>query len=69
MASPNLGEAAGSGQRPLVVAIVELEEGPRLVASLVDCEPEKIQVGDAVEVRFEAIDHTDIPLPDFNLFI
>lgn len=68
MASATLGEAAGSGQLPLVVAIVELEEGSRLVTNLVDCVPEKIEVGAAVEVRFEVIDDTDVPLPVFTLF-
>ena len=68
MASATLGEAAGSGQLPLVVAIVELEEGSRLVTNLVDCVPEKIEVGAAVEVRFEVIGDTDVPLPVFTLF-
>ena len=57
-----------AGQLPVVVAIVELEEGPRLVTNLVDCEPEKIEVGAAVEVRFEAIDDSDVSLPVFTLF-
>jgi uncharacterized OB-fold protein len=56
-----------AGQLPLVVAIVELEEGPRLVTNLVDCDPEKIEVGAAVEVRFEAIDDSDVSLPVFSL--
>ena len=48
-----------AGQLPLVVAIVELEEGPHLVTNLVDCDPEKVEVGEALEVRLEAIDDSD----------
>jgi uncharacterized OB-fold protein len=40
---------------PYVVALVELEEGPRLMTNLIDCDPEVLQVGDAVEARFEAV--------------
>ena len=43
-------------QLPLVVAIVELEEGPRLVTNLVDCDHGELEVGLPVEVRFEPID-------------
>lgn len=57
-----------AGQLPLVVAVVELEEGPRLVTNLVDCDPEKIEVGAAVEVRFEANDDSDVSLPVFTPF-
>ena len=56
-----------AGQLPLVIAIVELEEGPRLVTNLVDRNPEKIEVGAAVEVRFEAIEDSDVSLPVFIL--
>ena len=38
---------------PLVVAIVELAEGPRLTTNLVECEPDEVQVGQPVEVCFE----------------
>ena len=38
---------------PLVVAIVELEEGPRLTSNIVDCAPESIEVGMPVEAVFE----------------
>lgn len=38
---------------PLVVAIVELEEGPRLTTRIVGCEPEDVSVGMPVEVTFE----------------
>jgi uncharacterized OB-fold protein len=40
---------------PYVVALVDLEEGPRLMTDLVDCEPDDVQVGMAVEARFEVV--------------
>ena len=55
-----------SEQLPLVVAIVELEEGPRMVTNLVDCDPADLQVGMAVEARFEPIDDSDVVLPVFT---
>ena len=53
-------------QLPLIVAIVELEEGARLVTNLVGCEPTGISVGMAVEVCFEPIDDSDQQLPVFQ---
>ena len=38
---------------PLVVAYVELEEGPRMVTNLVDCDPESVEIGVSVEVIFD----------------
>ena len=38
---------------PLVVAIVELEEGPRLTTNVVGCAPEDVKVGMPVEATFE----------------
>ncbi len=35
---------------PYAVVAVELEEGPRLVTNLVDCKPEEIEVGMAVDI-------------------
>lgn len=55
-----------AAQLPLVVAIVELAEGPRMVTNLVGCEPADLAVGLAVEVRFEPIDDSDVVLPVFT---
>ena len=38
---------------PLVVAIVELDEGPRLTTNIVGCTPEDVKVGLPVEATFE----------------
>ena len=35
-----------------VLAYVELEEGPRMLTNIVDCDPETVSVGQAVEVVF-----------------
>lgn len=43
-------------QLPLVVAIVELAEGPRLTTRIVGCKPEEVEVGMPVEVVFEDVD-------------
>lgn len=46
------GEAMYGAAAPYVLAYVELEEGPRLMTNIVDCEPESITVGQAVSVVF-----------------
>lgn len=46
-------DPAQRSRLPLVVAIVELEEGPRLTSNLVECSPESIDIGMPVEVVFE----------------
>jgi hypothetical protein len=38
---------------PYAIAIVELEEGPRMTARLVDCDVEKVRVGLPVVAAFE----------------
>lgn len=38
---------------PLVVAIVELEEGPRLTTNIVGCEADAVSVGMTVEATYE----------------
>ena len=49
-----------SSQAPLVIAIVELAEGPRMTARIVDCDPEKIRVGQPVAARFEDLDEISL---------
>jgi uncharacterized OB-fold protein len=39
---------------PVIAALVDLEEGVRLVTNLVGLEPHEAKIGLAVEVRFEA---------------
>lgn len=48
---------------PVVAAIVELEEGPRLVTNIVGCEPSEVSIGMPVEVRFvEAGEDAAVPV-------
>ena len=55
-----------AADRPYVVAFVELDEGPRLMSTIVDCSPEEIACEMAVEVVFD--DVTDeVTLPKFRL--
>jgi len=39
---------------PYVVALIELQEGPTMMANVVNCEPERVAIGLAVKVVFEA---------------
>ena len=44
---------------PLTIAVVELEEGPRMTANVTGCIPEEVYVGMPIEVAFEDLDgHT-----------
>ena len=40
---------------PFVVALVDLDEGPRLMTNLVEVEPDDVRVGLRVEARFEPV--------------
>jgi uncharacterized OB-fold protein len=50
---------------PLVVALIDLAEGPRIMTNLVDVEPENVRVGMRVEVYFERVSET-AALPMFT---
>ena len=50
---------------PLVIALVELEEGTRLVANVSGITPENAAIGTAVEVAFEDFDD-ELSLPVFH---
>jgi len=48
---------------PYVVALVDLDEGPRLMTNLVGVEPDVVRIGMRVGVRFERVsDDASIPL-------
>lgn len=56
---------AFDADRPYVIAYVELDEGPRLMTTVVDCDPAHISCDMPVEVVFD--DVTDaISLPKFR---
>ena len=50
---------------PYVVALVELEEGPRLMTNVVGCGPEDVTVGMPVQVTFEPVSE-QVSLPLFS---
>ena len=37
---------------PYVAAVVELEEGPRVMTNIVDCDPDTVKIGQKVQVVF-----------------
>lgn len=42
-------------QVPYPIAIIELEEGPRVTGQIVDCEPDEVRIGMKVESTFRKI--------------
>ena len=50
---------------PYVIAHVELDEGPRIISTLVDCAVEEVSVGMPVEVGYEEAD-ADLTLYHFR---
>ncbi|MGH8981135.1 MAG: Zn-ribbon domain-containing OB-fold protein [Acidimicrobiales bacterium] len=53
-----------TGKTPYVIALVELEEGPRIVTNIRGCAPEEVRVGMPVHVVFEDVDDS-VTLPQF----
>ena len=53
------------GSTPYVMAYVELEEGPRLLTNVVDCDPNDVRVGMPVVVDFGEPDG-DVAVPRFR---
>ena len=49
---------------PYVVAMIELDEGVRMMSNIVDCEPDAVAIGMRVAVSFERIDE-EIGIPLF----
>ena len=58
--------AALAGNVPYVVASIDLDEGVRMMANIVDCPPEAVRIGSRVRVRFERVSD-GITLPQFTL--
>jgi uncharacterized OB-fold protein len=55
---------AFAGQEPYVIAVVELEEGPRLTTNLIDVAPNEVRIGMAVQVAFRDVT-AEVTLPVF----
>jgi uncharacterized protein len=50
---------------PYVLAVVELEEGPRMMTNVVGCVPDDVRIGMAVEVEFDDVT-PDVTLAKFK---
>ena len=50
---------------PYVVAIIKLDEGPRMMSNIVEVQPERVHVDMPVEVTFDDISST-VSLPKFR---
>ena len=53
-----------ASQNPYVFALIELDEGPKLISNLINCEIDSIAIGASVQIIFEKI-NSDITLPKF----
>lgn len=49
---------------PLIVAYVELDEGPRILTNI-DCPPDVLTIGTRVEVQFIDAEAVDVAIPVF----
>jgi len=47
--------AGFEGQVPYVIAIIKMDEGPKLTAQIVDCDPSQVEIGKRVKVCFRRI--------------
>lgn len=59
-------ESVPEAEKAVIVAYVELEEGPRMMTNIVDCRPEEISVGTEVSITFEQVASEDIAIPVFT---
>lgn len=50
---------------PYVIAYVTMDEGPTMMSNIVDCDPDKLRIGQAVKVTFRATEGGP-PLPMFT---
>jgi uncharacterized OB-fold protein len=54
-----------AGSVPYVVALIQLDEGPRLVSNVVGVDPELVAIGQRVQVEFDRVG-PDAVLPRFS---
>lgn len=50
---------------PYVVALIELEEGPRMISDLIDCDPAQVTIGMPVTIVFEDT-KSQVSIPHFR---
>jgi hypothetical protein len=51
---------------PYIVALIDLQEGVRMVSNIVDCQPTQVTIGANVEVTFADVT-PDFSLPQFKI--
>ena len=51
---------------PYVVALIDLDEGPRMMSNVIGCDPDAVAIGQRVSVTFEPWSE-DITLPVFTV--
>ena len=51
----HVGQEGYEKQTPYVIAIIELDQGPRITAQIVDCDPKEVEIGKKVESVFRKI--------------
>src|SRR3990170_4111191 len=56
---------AYKGEPPYVVAIVETQEGVKMMTNIVGCKPEDVRIGMAMEVVFDDVT-PEVTLPKFK---
>ncbi|HZJ46774.1 MAG TPA: Zn-ribbon domain-containing OB-fold protein [Pyrinomonadaceae bacterium] len=50
---------------PYVLALIDLQEGVRMMTNVIECEPDAVEIGMPVEVAFEDLNES-ISLPQFR---
>ena len=58
--------AAFRNEAPYIVALIDLEEGPRIMSNVVTDDVETVRIGDPVRVIFDAVSD-EVTLPKFKL--
>jgi uncharacterized OB-fold protein len=56
---------AYKGEPPYVVALVETEEGVKMMTNIVECDPKDVRIGMDVEVVFDDVT-PEVALPKFR---
>ena len=56
---------AYKGEPPYVVALVETEEGVKMMTNIIDCDPKEVHIGMDVEVVFDDVT-PEVALPKFR---
>jgi len=59
------GHAAWAPDVPYVIALIELDEGPRMMSRVVDSDPREVRVGQRVRVNFRRLSPSESELPVF----